>query len=221
MKKAWFLRALKIIKDNVIMKKHNALKLTMFFLGISLTLAFHYVGPSNVMAYGAPYDGFVTDIDTGIITAWGGGAGYPPLFSTNGYQWSYSPSYDYGHPLSYYNSYGGFGYGYQQPYNPYGYQQSYNYGWNQPSYGWNQPSYGWNQPSYDWSQPSYGWNQPYSYGWSWNYGWSPYAYGGYSGYGYPGCSSIPYGGPSGPPVIPVIPTEDFGLPGGDKLSWLF
>ena len=122
MKKVWFLRALKIIKDNVIMKKHNALKLTMFFLGISLAMVLG-IRPSNVMAYGAQYDGFVINLDGSIVAP--GGAGYPPLYSNNGYQWSYSPSYGYGSPLSYYNSYDGFGD--QQSYNPYGYQQSYNW----------------------------------------------------------------------------------------------
>ena len=145
------------------MKKYNILKLTMFFWGISLAIVFYCALPSNVMAYGAPYDAFGINLDGSIVAP--GGAGYPPLFSTNGYQWSYSPSYDYGYPLSYYNSYGGFGYGYQQSYNPYGYQRPYNYGWNQPSYGWNQPSYGWD--AYNYGYDMYGWNNyPYGYGWN-------------------------------------------------------
>ncbi len=200
MKKIWFLKVLKIIKNKEIMKKYNALKLTMFFLGISLTLAFHYVGPSNVMAYGTPYDGFVINLDGSIVAP--GGGGYPPLYSTNGYQWSYSPSYDYGYPLSYYNSYdgfgygyppsyfgsyGGFGYGYQQAYDPYGYQQSYNPYGNQQSYN----PYGYQQQPYNygWGQPSYGWDA-YNYMYPSNY--NPYShnyqnvspYNSYMPYGY-------------------------------------
>ncbi len=117
MKEVRFLRALKIIKDKAIMTKHNALKLTMFFLVISLAMVFHYVGPSKVMAYGAPYDAFGINLDGSIVAP--GGAGYPPLYSNNGNQWSYSP-YSAGYQQSF-NPYG-----YQQSYNPYGYQQSYN-----------------------------------------------------------------------------------------------
>jgi len=82
-----------------------------------------------------------------------------PLYSTDGYQWSYSPSYGDGYPLSYYNSYDGFGY--QQSYNPYGYQQSFNpygYEYQQPYNGYNL-----NQPyNYAWNQPYNGYNLNHS-----------------------------------------------------------
>jgi len=96
------------------MKKFNSKKLIMFFLGISLAMGFYYIMPSNVMGYGAPYDAVGINLDGSMVAP--GGAGYPPLYSTNGYQWDYSPSYGYGYPLSYYNSYDGFGYGYPTGY---------------------------------------------------------------------------------------------------------
>jgi len=127
------------------MIKYNVLKSTLFFLAISLAIVFHYTVPSNVMAYGGPYDAFGINEDGTMIAL--GGPGYPNLYYNGNQWWPYSPP-RYEGPNSYY-PYGGFGngyptygyngyqqsfnpYGYQQPFNPYGYQQSFTpYGYQQ------------------------------------------------------------------------------------------